>query len=438
MSSSRERARLLQGQERYELSERAWREVLGEDPNDAEAHACLALCLCEREQLDEAEREAGIAIGAAPDQPFTHYALSRVLRQRNRFAEAITAISAAIRLDPEDADYRAVLANIHAVQQQWRKCLEAADRGLALDARHLGCANLRALSLTHLDLKDEAAATIAGALAQAPNNSLTHTNQGWALLHAGDAATALVHFREALRLAPGNDWAREGLLTAIKARNPLFRMMLAFFLFMSRQSGTVRWLVFLGIFFGQQIMVELADRHPTYGVVLWPIVITVAVFVFLTWLANPLMNLMMRLHPMGRHALTPDQSRQSLLVGLALAVAALNFGLQCFNGGINPSCLYLLFVVLPVSSIHAMQPGWPRQVATAVGILIAIAALDLTVTAHLYMLLERHGDPSAVEAYLPVIRPIIDLALAIRPYFFYCIIGWSLAVPFLSRVQPRR
>jgi tetratricopeptide (TPR) repeat protein len=162
MNTIRQRALLLQNQDRYELAEKAWREVLALEPGDAEGHASLALCLIEREAFAEAEAEARTAVGQAPDAGFTHFVLARVLFARNRHREALTAVDEAVRHDPENADYRALQAAIHADLADWRASLEAADAGLALDAEHIGCANMRAQALTRLDRKDEAEATIAG------------------------------------------------------------------------------------------------------------------------------------------------------------------------------------------------------------------------------------------------------------------------------------
>jgi len=64
------------------------------------------------------------------------------------------------------------------------------------------------MALVKLGRREAAAATIGAALAKDPQNAHTHANQGWALLHHGDHARRLEHFREALRLDPELDWAR--------------------------------------------------------------------------------------------------------------------------------------------------------------------------------------------------------------------------------------
>ena len=66
-------------------------------------------------------------------------------------------------------------------------------------------------------------------LAHDPENPYTHQARGFALLQQGDAKGALVHFQEALRRDPQSRGARAGLVEALKAQNPLYRVVLAWF-----------------------------------------------------------------------------------------------------------------------------------------------------------------------------------------------------------------
>lgn len=433
MSASRERAWAALSHDRWEIAEREWRGVLAEDPDDAQAHAALAICLAERERLPEAEREADAAIGLAPDLDFAHYVRARVLRDRNRFAEAAKAAAEAIRLDPDNANNRLILASIHCSQSQWPACLAAADAGLAIDPEHDACANLRALALTHLGRKDEAAATIAGALQRSPENSLTHTNQGWALLHRNQPQPALEHFREALRLDPGNAWAREGLLTALKARYLVFRLLLAYFLFMSRQRGSIRWVIFIGIFVGQRVLNTVAREHPEWGVVAYPLIALVAVFVFSTWLANPLMNLVMRLDRFGKHALTRDQTTQANLVGLCLGAAALLFAAELALGLHHLPSLLVVLLALPVSSVHEAAVGWPRRISMIAATAFTLIAAFEVVAIHVLSIAVHGGQADEPTAMLGA------AAVVLLPIYFIGILLWSiLAVAWIERATPEK
>src|SRR6185295_5916341 len=96
---------------------------------------------------------------------------------------------------------------------------------------------------------------------------------GWALLHAGDAKRALEHFREALRLDPELEFARAGVVEALKARNPIYRVMLLYFLWMARLSGRTRWGIILGGYFGFRMLRTWADEHPDYAAYVQPLII---------------------------------------------------------------------------------------------------------------------------------------------------------------------
>jgi hypothetical protein len=56
-----------------------------------------------------------------------------------------------------------------------------------------------------LGRKGEAGSTIDGTLSREPENSFSHANKGWTLLEQGRRKEALAHFRESLRLEPGNE-----------------------------------------------------------------------------------------------------------------------------------------------------------------------------------------------------------------------------------------
>ena len=434
MSANHERAWAALGHERYDLAEREFRLALSENPDDARNHAGLALSLCHQEKFDEAEGEAKIAIGQAPGIDFCHYVHAAILRDRNRFSEAMAAIEEAIRLDPEDANNRSLLGSIHAQQQRWDKALAAADAGLAIDAEHQGCTNLRALALTQLGRKDEATATIAGALERSPENSMTHANQGWALLHRNDPKKALEHFQESLRLDPTNDFAREGLLTALKARNPVFRLLVAYFLFMSRQQSTMRWVIILGVFFGQSLLRSVAKNHPELGVIIYPLVALVAVFIYSTWLADPLMNLVMRFDRYGRHALTDDQRKQSNLIGGCLLLALGMFVCEWqLDVGHIPSLMCLL-LSLPLASIHDSAVGWPRRVSSLVAGVFTVMAAYITVVQYVVALGPQDDTPLP-----PLLNGLIAGGFLMLPLFFLGVLLWTFIGPsIVQRAQPAR
>lgn len=326
MSLHRQRALVLMEQGRAELAEPELRRALAEDPHDPYLHALLGLCLARLERKDPALAEAREAVGLAPDFGFAHYALARVLLMQDRPDEALRALEPALADDPEDPDYHAAAASAHLARRRWAQALEAAEEGLGWDPDHVDCTNLRATALVQLGRRDEAAAALGEALARDPEDAFTHANQGWALLHRGQPRPAAEHFRESLRLNPTNEWARAGLVEAMKARNPVYAALLRYFLWMSRLSPRTQWMVVIGGVVGYNVLSDVVEGVPSLRWLLVPLMVGYLGFVLLSWTAEQLFNLVLFLDPLGRHALSRDQRVFSALLGgcvlAALACAA--------------------------------------------------------------------------------------------------------------------
>ena len=373
-----QRALVLHQQGRHDLAEKELRQYLASEPNDGFAHALLAISCLEQERLKEAEQSAREAIAAAPDMAFTHYAMARVLSERNREDEAVVAIQEAIRLEPTDADYHGMLAGIEFDRRKWQAALNAAETGLQFDPEHVGCNNLRAMALVKLGRKAEAGVTIERTLARDPDDAFSHANQGWTLLEQGQRKKAMEHFRESLRLDPSNDWARSGLVEAIKAGNPIYAVMLKYFLWMQKLSDRARWGILIGGYFGNRMLAMASASNPDWAPWILPLRTLYVAFALLTWLANPIFNLMLFLHPFGRHALNDDQRSQATWVGLCLAMALGTLGIWLVSGRgadylIPPAVFGLL--AIPTSAVFICERGWPRTTMIAITLSLAIAGL---------------------------------------------------------------
>jgi tetratricopeptide (TPR) repeat protein len=359
-----DRALILFEQSRPELAEQELRQELAAEPNSPVAHALLALCLAKREQFGPATQEAELAVHLGPDLAYPHYVLASVLEDRHRLAEAEQAVRRALELDPHDADSYALLSGIRFGQRRWADALEAAEQGLQVDAEHVGCTNLRAMALVKLGRKAEAGATIDAALARDPENALTHANQGWTLLEQGQPHQAMEHFREALRLDPELDWARSGIVEALKARHLIYRLMLRYFLWMSKLSRTAQWGVIIGGYFGQRYLSQLAERDPRWQPYVLPVMLLYILFVVLTWTASPLFNLLLRLNRFGRLALSREQIVASNWIGscLLLALAVFLYGLAGANAAAMAVAVPVAAFMIPLSATFNCEAGWPRWV----------------------------------------------------------------------------
>ncbi len=373
-----QRALVLQSQGRHDLAEKELRQHLAEAPTHGFAHAVLALNLAQMDRLDEAQESAREAIGLAPDTAFSHYAMARVLSSRNREDEAATAIQEAIRLEPADADYHGMLAAIEFHRRRWQPSLDAAETGLQFDPEHVNCNNLRAMALVKLGRKAEAGATIDATLSRDPDNAVSHANKGWTLLEQGKRKEAMGHFRESLRLDPTSDWARAGLVEAIKAGNPIYAVMLKYFLWMAKLSGRAQWGIVLGGFFGNRMLGELSRSNPSWSPWIDPIRVAYVAFALLTWLAHPIFNLMLFLHPQGRHALSNDQREQASWIGLILGLALAALGMWFYTGKkieFILTALVLGLLAIPTMAVFGCSRGWPRKTMVAVTAVLAATGL---------------------------------------------------------------
>jgi len=371
------RAQILQQQHRHADAVNELRRHLGLEPHDAVAHAMLAVSLMETNQPKDATAEAQQAVGLAPDLPYAHYVLAFILFKRDWLDEAKASAEEAVRQESFNPNHFALLAAIEMERRNWPGALDHAASALQIDPDHDWAINLRAMALVKLGRRDEAERTMGDALARDPENAHSHANQGWTLLHRGDHKQARVHFREALRLDPTMDWARQGMVESLKSGFLPYKILLLFWLWMARISHKAQWGVILGAWVGYQVIKNIARQNPVAATYLWPVMVAYVGFVIMTWLAYPLLNLMLRLHPDGRYALSREQVIQSNLIGLLIAIFLSSGGV--FLATQRAGFLTLMVVggllVFPVAALFAAPNGWPRQLMIVVSSLLALIGL---------------------------------------------------------------
>ena len=375
MSAHLERAQLLLQQSRPADAEREALLALTVAPDQPLAHAYLALSRSDQNRPLEAIDSARTAVGFAPDSAFFHYVYAIVLHRADREAEARNEINEAIRIDPETASHFSLLASIELAERRWPAALEAAERGLALDPQDVSCANLRSMALVRMGRKEEALEAVDFALAREPHNALSHANQGWNYLHRNNPSAAQTHFREALRLNPQLEYARFGMLEAMKARNPVYRGMLAYFLWMGRQSRKLQGVFIVVTYFGANGMSGFASKHPESSKFIWPLLIAFYVFTYLTWTAGTMFNLLLRFNRFGRYVLSRDERVATnwfaaCLVGVA---AGIGFWIAGREEGLLAA---VIFAVLSIAvSVVYGRRGASRKWFGAGAALLAVAGI---------------------------------------------------------------
>jgi tetratricopeptide (TPR) repeat protein len=331
------RAEQLLQQGRYDLAEREIRKHLAQNIEDPDAHAYLALCLINNKKIEEAKKEAFEALALYPDFPFAHFLLSKIYIEEDDYKRAQDSIKEALRVDPYEPQYYETLAMIYFNQGKYEAALEISEKGLQAEPEHVGCLNLRARCLVKLGRKEYANDSFTASFNKDPDNSYTHANQGWAFLEQKNYKGALTHFREALRLDPTNDFAKSGLVEALKAKYLIYKWFLQFIFWMESLGSQARWGLMIGLVIVNKIFPPLA---PFY-----------LVFLVFTWFSDVIFNSLLRLNKYGRHALNDNQRLNSnLFLGLIL-MASIALALGLFTGVepfimISLVCLGLLFPVI--------------------------------------------------------------------------------------------
>jgi tetratricopeptide (TPR) repeat protein len=382
MSAHIERAQLLISQSRFDMAESELRSALSQDPEDYRAHALLSYCLLRQSRIKDALSEANVAVGKEPGAPYAHYIRALALLESGRRMEAKAAAREAIQLDPSDADYFALLGGIHLDDKSWGEALKSAESALLLDAENVQAANVRAAALMKLGRGAEAGATLDSALAREPESAVTHANMGWTLLERGDHKKAQEHFREALRLDPDQEWAREGIVEAMKARNPFYRLMLQYFFFMSKLSNKAQWGVILVALVGTRLLRSTAKAYPAFEPAAMVIGAMYILFMAATWLARPLFDLVLRVDRFGRLCLSADQIKSSNLLGFTLLASAafLAVGFATGNDAYIGAAIGTLALCVPVAGIYATASPRRRRFRAAYSaalIVLGICALAL-------------------------------------------------------------
>ena len=362
MNAGYARIQLLLDQQRFEMAGRELEDLLARSPDEPLAHALLAHCLSEQKQAKRALVHARLAVGLAPDMAFCHYILAIVQQELNQLKEARRSIGMALALNPEDPDFHTRLGLISLLESRWNEALSCAEQGLSLDPEHIDSQNLRSMALVRLGQSAPALDQLEQALLKEPENARVHANRGWTLLQSGQHEAAMDAFGEALRLEPGLEWAREGLLEALKARHWLYRQFMRYAFWMARYGRKHQFLIMIGLILAMRLIIGLAGQAST--LLAGGLVLIYAGFVAMTWLADPLFNLLLLFHPLGRYVLLPHERRGAIWIASLIGGSAVSLLAGLFSGQIWMllGSLALLGLVLPTAGTFASSSPRTRQI----------------------------------------------------------------------------
>ncbi len=424
-----QRARVLIGQSRFEMAEREIRMALTEEPDNADGHALLGVCLVSTKQFDEARKEVELAIHLAPDDPHTHYVHSLVLDALNQLRESKQAIEVAIGLNPYVTDYFAQLGQVELQLKNWGAAELAANQGLELDPEDVACTNLRAQALVKQGKNIEAQQSIRAALERTPDDAYSHANMGWSYLEQGQPEKGMEHFREALRLEPDMEWARRGIVEAMKARYFIYRWILNWFLWTAKLRDRAQFGLIFGAYIGYLVLGRIADANPVLAPFINPILIAYITFAIMTWLSSPMFNLVLRTSRFGRLALSKEEVKTSTWVGVCV-VLALGMLISYLATGTRE---YLLggitfaLIIPPISRIYDCEEGWPRNTLALIS--IGMLGTGILVVASLLLGAWIPGEPGLA---------LVGMGALLFLPLLVCSLATQFGMNFLISATPKR
>ena len=362
---------------RYADAEGAFREALAQEPNDGFTLHHLAACQLHQPRR---EREALATIDSAlaiePNDADHHVLRSYILSSQGRAKEGLASAQTALGLDPQHSGAFTAEAHAHLQMEAWPRAEQSARQALALDADNTAAANQLAQAPRLQNKLAENAAHLAGMLARDPEDPYTHANAGWAALQRGQHRDAEGHFREALRLDPDFESARDGLLTSFRARSPIYRAYLRYCFFMQRLSSGSRWAVVLGLYFGAKVA-----RNIPGG---FALVALYMLFVLWVWVAQPVGNFFLLFDPFARYALRRREKIEASVVagGLLAGLALLLTGMGLASSRVEVLGIGLIAAAFPFSMTFTNGSRLGTWLFGAIGSITVFGAFLQLVAGH--------------------------------------------------------
>jgi tetratricopeptide (TPR) repeat protein len=366
------RAQVLIGQNRYREAERELFQALTENPEDADVLNDISICRAAEGDYPQAIEYVQKAIALEPDNPNFLYSYSRILFLTDDLKNAQAKIDQAISVHPYNAEYFNLAGLIAFHNNDYKKALSYANAGLEAEADNINCLNLRSQSLVKLNRKEEAFSTIEDALHFDPENAYTHANLGWSTLEKGKATDALEHFRNSLRLDPNNEWAKSGMIEAMKGRYWIYKLFLQYTFWMQKHGSNFQWGFVLGFYVLSKILRSL---YP-------PLIFLFLIIATLSWVMYPLSNLFLRLNKYGRYALSKKDTLVSNLVGGSLLVCAIGGVLflaqwQLWAAGL---AYYGFSMMIPLASMLNPRHLNHRKILVSYAVIMGLVGLAAVVS----------------------------------------------------------
>jgi len=263
------------------------KQVLAEDPTDAESHGFLALCLLQEKRIYAAEYEVQLALNENTEIPFFYIILAQINTLKNKPKNALELCDEALRLNPEDVEALLLKADIYTLLENDTKVLNCINEAAVIEPNNIEIK----LAFGHFYLNkgklDKALFHAQDAIRQNPQSVDCNILMGKLKLKGGDIKEALNLAKYAIIQNPDSEQALK-LFSDIKTRENWFLgLWWRFNSKMSTLSGTKASIVLISMFLFFNLLSQILEdlgfvslaKFFTYG---WLII------VLYSWVGLPL------------------------------------------------------------------------------------------------------------------------------------------------------
>ncbi|MDO5971690.1 tetratricopeptide repeat protein [Flavivirga aquimarina] len=336
---------------RYQDAITYFQTALSENVDNFTSKYYLAQCFFQNSNIKKALSLALELRSLAPNDEHVYFLLSQIYLHNNDNKEAEKNIDKAIEINPYDENFFGQKSYILLSQKKFEYALEYANEGLKINAKSIFCLNARTTALTKLNKKEEASSSIEFLLNDNPEDAHSHANVGWSHLENNDIKKALTHFKESLTLNPNLEFARSGMVTAVKSKNKIYNLYLRYVFWMGNKSDKNQWIFIIGIYLIYRFSLKILSASGlTYLAI--PLIILYLLFALGSWVMDPLSNMLLMLDNHGKYLLDKQEklSGQVLFSLLISSFIMLSYSILTNDTYFTILSLTFLATILPFTA----------------------------------------------------------------------------------------
>ena len=337
---------ILLAQNRYDMAYSELKSYLAGNPDDMYAQSMLAICCINLKKFDETKVIVENCMHREPWNPYFHFLKANYHAVKGEIDQGLKAIDEAISLDSYNEDYFDLKGRMQLAKSDYQGAEESAKMSLGIDPENQDSLNTLSKALIGQNRGKEAASVMDKALQANPENWETHANYGYRSLEQGKVKNAIEHFRNALVNDPNKLFAQQGMKLAMKAKFPLYRWLLQFQMYMSKQGKTFNIGFVIGLVIFINVLQKLQDNASgllRYGII--AIIALLLLFVLSSWMLDPFMNLILYSNKNGRLSLSDGERNTAKFVGINLIVLIIGVLMFLITGEIIWVNLLGIFVL---------------------------------------------------------------------------------------------